>query len=931
MPARNSRTVVKRTRDEALEHVKTALRTKSCLLTRQELSFIRTSCQILGTDYQPMTDIILEEAESMKVKGPRRVMELLQARLKELATRVDRHKRPTPNPAGCTRAGKPMGAAARSLANLTGCADALKQAIESQYSMGIGASMKALENAKLDFANTIDRLAEANRWGAGTKEDWTQRGELASGSLLEEAASALKEAEKREEAEAKVRLMEAQCEELANLTAQAGRQVPAEAEAEVLEELEEDMDHREELVETLGQTLMDAVPENLKARVEEAMKESVAVAAQGRRYVDHVRARLDFSKDSESSGSRVAVGAAQGGWQTAAEELGEEVGEEPPVNVEERGRPTGNLGAGNAREREATGGGEAAPRYLMEFMRSFGQMRANDEGWPTFDGRYVGYPRFKKEWAAYRSAYHSAVSDDLAARTLRSKCLKGEASQMVSHLDDLQEIWETLDTCYERPSKYAEEALRPIIEFRKYRAFDSVAVREFYSLVRAAIRGARKIGRTELLLNDQTIPQIMSKMPPFDWREWATKSANWMGQDANLAFEDFIERKWQDAINIAATEPAAWKGEPEKTTGRAHAPDRVQGGDKGAMRLTGAVNTVEQQEGARPPSPHWGFSFRKKCRARNLIGCDGNHVILKCEKLHSMKLAERKEVVEKSGLCTFCLRHGADVECYAKGGLSKPKCERLGCNGEHVTGLHALLGEADVAVNLVGGEEGGAAGAHGNGDGCPDGGAEEHPWDDYLDAEGEMEEAERWICSHAEQSATTGTYGAEAGEWEYESMWVGTVNAVDAPDRAEDESATTRDLGPNIGSDQGEAAEEAAEDRGEQRGQGTGPTGRAASAPREAGQGSVHHPSGDRAQGSHPRRRLLGRLEYRTEPGRTEDQQWEKARHDAWLRQLLSDDSSDEDEEERYGRFAESGRWMSELYGIPQYTTTTLGRECSAQ
>ena len=81
-------------------------------------------------------------------------------------------------------------------------------------------------------------------------------------------------------------------------------------------------------METLGQALMDAVPENLKARVEEAMKESVAMAAKGRRFVDHVRARLDFSKDSESSGSRVVAGAAQGGWQTAAEELGEELVEE---------------------------------------------------------------------------------------------------------------------------------------------------------------------------------------------------------------------------------------------------------------------------------------------------------------------------------------------------------------------------------------------------------------------------------------------------------------------------------------------------------------------------------------------------------------------------------------------------------------------------
>jgi hypothetical protein len=305
-------------------------------------------------------------------------------------------------------------------------------------------------------------------------------------------------------------------------------------------------------------------------------------------------------------------------------------------------------------------------------------------------------------------------------------------------------------------------------------------------------------------------------------------------------------------------------------------------------------------------------------------------VILKCEKLHSMKLAERKEVVEKSGLCTFCLRHGADVECYAKGGLSKPKCERLGCNGEHVTGLHALLGEADVTVNLVGGEEGGAVDAHGNGDGCPDGWAEELSWDDCLDAEREMEEAERWMCSHADQSMTTGANETETGEWEYESMWVGTVGVVDAPDRADGEPVATEDLGPGTGSDQDGAEEKTIEDRGEQRGQGTTPAGGAASAPREAGQGSVHYPDGDRTQESHPRRRIPGRPGHRIEPGRTEDQRWEKARHDAWLRQLLSDDSSDEDEEERYGRFAESGRWMSELYGIPQYTTTTLGRECSA-
>jgi hypothetical protein len=504
-----------------------------------------------------------------------------------------------------------MGASARSLANLTGCAEALREAVAAQYFKGIKAGMKAMENAKLNYKNTIDRLAEAGKWKAGTTDDWVRRGELVCGDLLEKAEAALKEAEEREEAEAKIRIMETQCEELANLTVQAGKQVPAEAEVEVLEELEEEMDHREEIVEALGQALKDAVPEGLRDRVEEAMRESTAAATKGRRYVDHVRARLDFSKDSESSSSKVAAGAAPGGWQTAAEELGEEL--EEGLGDEEPGRPAEGLGPGGEPERETTGTRGTAPRYLVEFMRSFGQMRANDSGWPMFDGRYVSYPRFKKEWGAYQQTYHSAVSDDLAARTLRDKCLQGDALRMVNHLDDLCEMWETLDTCYERPDKYAEEALRPIVDFRRYKIVDSVAVREFYSLVRAAIKGARRIGRVELLINDQTIPKIMSKMPHADWKEWATRRPDWMRQDATAAFEDFIERKWLDALNIAATEPTPWRGDGEKVAGGARIPDKASGSGKGAMRLTGAVNVIEREEAPRSPSPQWSLSFRRKC------------------------------------------------------------------------------------------------------------------------------------------------------------------------------------------------------------------------------------------------------------------------------------------------------------------------------
>jgi hypothetical protein len=92
-----------------------------------------------------------------------------------------------------------------------------------------------------------------------------------------------------------------------------------------------------------------------------------------------------------------------------------------------------------------------------------------------------------------------------------------------------------------------KEALWPILEFRKYRVFDSSAVREFYSVLRAAIKGARSIGRLDLLVNGQMVPRIIGKMPYTDWREWVTKRPEWVREDLGTAFERFVERKWMDA------------------------------------------------------------------------------------------------------------------------------------------------------------------------------------------------------------------------------------------------------------------------------------------------------------------------------------------------------------------------------------------------
>ncbi len=78
----------------------------------------------------------------------------------------------------------------------------------------------------------------------------------------------------------------------------------------------------------------------------------------------------------------------------------------------------------------------------------------------------------------------------------------------------------------------------------------------------------------------------------------------------------------------------------------------------------------------------------------------------------------------------------------------------------------------------------------------------------------------------------------------------------------------------------------------------------------------------------HPRGAKRKTLRKKVE--KTRDQEWDQARQDAWLREMLSD-TSDSENEERCGRFAESGRWITELIKIPQRPATTSGGECSGQ
>jgi hypothetical protein len=272
-----------------------------------------------------------------------------------------------------------------------------------------------------------------------------------------------------------------------------------------------------------------------------------------------------------------------------------------------------------------------------------------------------------------------------------------------------------------------------------------------------------------------------------------------------------------------------------------------------------------------------------------------------------MKLAERREVVERSGLCTFCLRHAVELECYAKGGLTKPRCTRPGCDGEHTSKLHTLVGEADAEVNVVAGDDDEAVSGY------------EHECGYQLSSEYEDLWADTTEGHHpAEEEGMADQY-----ECEYGSLWVGTIRVAEELDGSAG-TTTEREL---IQEDSPVEVGEEVTGSGGWDLETHQPGGEAVEAEGTTC-GSPRRPLGGRRRPPHPAE--AGRARLKADPKAILDQQWEEARYNAWLRQLLSDDSSDgEEDEERYGRFAESGRWITELYGISSESTPILGRECS--
>ncbi len=303
---------------------------------------------------------------------------------------------------------------------------------------------------------------------------------------------------------------------------------------------------------------------------------------------------------------------------------------------------------------------------------------------------------------------------------------------------------------------------------------------------------------------------------------------------------------------------------------------------------------------------------------------------LQCTKLQELGLDERRKVLEKSGLCMYCLKHAAEQECFGQGGFSKLRCTQPECGGKHAVGAHRLLGEGDASVNIA------------TGDDCES--EEEEWWVNTVGAGEEEEDLEEMEDSESEESGgrevryLTSTcmrkddYGLED---ELEYFWEAPIPS-DSDEREEDRWWSPGPQEPSSEEDEeevryltnllglepkedgvvvGEPSPLAEDMPGARGGDHLASPGKHA----EEKEGSSEVPRGAEL----PPAKRLRRRGLRKKVIEDESHRWEVARRDAWLRELLTDSSGSETEE-KYARFAESGRWITEITG-------SRAKECRKQ
>ena len=321
----------------------------------------------------------------------------------------------------------------------------------------------------------------------------------------------------------------------------------------------------------------------------------------------------------------------------------------------------------------------AANTFISEVKPSTGHSSSVKEG-SNWKVEKVGLPKFSgnpRTYARFKGDFEKIVAQnyaDILYRTyiLKNNCLTGEAKTLVENIEDLDEIWNRLDSKYGNDREIINMVLNDVKKLDLHKGDWDASLIKLVDTLEKGTQDLAAINAREEIANNYTVTLIQEKLPERILRKWidldVTASSTASGKNS---FEELLEflkterEKAERVIQVKVTKEKE-RNKDDKDKNRRERQKKEE--DKFALYAGGGGNDRK----------------KKKCC---LVHPNGDHLTRKCKIFLSKTPVERGAIVKASNGCKFCLSTShSGSPCPFES--TWEKCDVDGCSIYHSRLLH---------------------------------------------------------------------------------------------------------------------------------------------------------------------------------------------------------------------------------------------------
>ena len=288
-------------------------------------------------------------------------------------------------------------------------------------------------------------------------------------------------------------------------------------------------------------------------------------------------------------------------------------------------------------------------------------------GLPKFSGSSRGYARFKGDFEKIVSKNYS----DVLYRTyvLKNNCLVGEAKTLVENLEDLDEIWNRLDSKYGNDREIINMVLNDVKKLDLSKGDWDASLIKLVNVLEKGTQDLAAINSREEIANNYTVTLIQEKLPERILRKWIDLDVSSSSASSKNSFEELLEflkterKKAERVLQVKETNKEKNKENNKKRDKKDD--DKPQ------------ANGYSNYAGG-------GGNGCKKCC---LVHPNADHHTRLCKQFRKKSPEERGALVKAANGCKFCLgkSHGGNPCPFED---KWDKCGLNGCQVYHSRLLH---------------------------------------------------------------------------------------------------------------------------------------------------------------------------------------------------------------------------------------------------